>query len=431
MVISLHFKYLLDVRTEVPHQDDWNFLHNMFRSIDTHRIGAWVFDSTNGHFVVPAALAYLFSSHYLSLDLSPLRLLNFPTCLLAFLLTAHVINAEVRSRFLRFYLYAGACFIIFNLCFWEHLALGCGFSAILSTLFGGIGLYYIARATQAAANWKSSLLVGLFFLIASILSLGAGYAATAAVVALLGLIGLKKLPVSHPGSRYRTAIYCVTCSLGLLAIVAHPFFRLPGRIIKAAYHSVLVAGSTGSSFIDKNSLAAQNVAFACGIVLFLASLSIGFHFLTSQSSRNRLLPIFSLALVLFGLFGCVAVAVARSYLPSGEFLNSRYTLYPSLCLLGLLLYFASSKIFLLTHLWCFLAASYLLTTVREHQIGFYRPQMYQKIEVAIKNIDNLSDEQVKAALYWRENTKGVRKVVARMRRDRLNVFRSNSGSVPP
>ena len=360
LVISLHLKYLLDVRTAIPLQDDWSFLGNMFRAIDTHRAGAWVFDSTNGHFVVPAALAYLFSSSYLSLDLSPLRFLNFPLCLAVFFLVAHVINREIRSRFLRFYLYAGTCFIVFNLCFWEHLALGGGFSAILSVLFGGIGLYYIAKGTQPGANWKSTLLIGLVFLIASVLSLGAGYAATAAALALLALVGLKKLAASRPMPRYRTVICCLACLFGLAAILAHPFFRLTGRVIKAVYHSVLLAGSTGSTFIDKGSLTAHNVAFACGIIVIVASLSIGFDFLTSPSSRNRLLPIFSFALVLFGFSGCIAVAIGRAYLPNSEFLNSRYTLYPSLCLLGILLNFAQSKLFLLTHIWCLIAASYLL-----------------------------------------------------------------------
>jgi len=424
LVISLHLKYLLDIRTPAPLQDDWTFLNHMFRAIDTHRSGAWLFDSTNGHFVVPAALGYLFSRNYLSLDLSPLRLLNFPICLVAFFLTAHVINNEVRSRFLRFYLYAGTAFIVFNLCFWEHLVLGSGFSAILSVLFGGIGLFYISKVAQTCANWKSTLLVGLLFLVASVLSLGAGYAATVAALLLCALIGLKKLAASRPWPRYRTIIYGLTCILGLLAIVAHPFFHLTGRIIKAIYHTVLLAGSTGSSFIDKGTLTAQNVAFACGIIVIVASLSIGFAFLTSPSSRNRLLPIFSLALVLFGIAGCIAVAIGRAYLPNSEFLNSRYTLYPSLCLLGILLNFAQSKLFLLTHIWCLIAASYLLETVREQQLGFFRLQLYQRMEVAIRNIDNLSDEQVKATLYWRENTNGVRKVTARMRRDRLNIFQS-------
>jgi hypothetical protein len=417
----------------VPLQDDWNFLDNMFRAIDTHRIGAWIFSSPNGHFLVPAALAYLFSFHYLSLDLMPLRLLNFPICVAAFFLTAHAINAEISSRFLRFYLYLGACFIIFSLRFWEHFVLACGFAAMLSALFGAIGLYYITKATHFSATWRSALLVGLVFLLASVLSLGAGYAAVAAAILLLAFSSLSKLVVSRPMPRYRTVVYCLACAVGVLAIVSHPFFPLRSRIIQAVFHSVLVAGSVGSSFIDKNSLLAQNVAFVGGVILVVASFSIGVHFLTSQAPRTRLLPIFSLALVLFGLFSCVAVAVARSYLPNGEFLNSRYTLYPSLCLLGILLYFACWRVFLLTHVWCFLAAAYLLSTAREHQIGFYRPRLYRDMERAISNVENLSDEQLRAAFYWRENTKGVRRVVARMRKDRLNVFRGGppTNSPPP
>lgn len=425
LVISLHLKYLLDVGTALPHQDDWNLLDKMFRALDTHRIGAWVFDSPNGHFLVPAALAHLFSLRYLSLDLTPLRLLNFPICLAAFFLTAHVINDEVRSRFLRFYLYASACLIIFNICFWEHFAQANGFTAILSALFGGASLYYIAKATQVSAKWKNHLLAGLVLLIASVLSLGAGYAAAAAAASLFAVSGLKRLTGSRPTPRYETVVYCVACTFGLLAIASHPLFHLQSWIIKAVFHSVLVAGSVGSSFMDKNTLLAQNVAFVCGATLVVASLSIGFDFLIRPSSRARLLPTFSVALVLFGLFGCVAVAVARFYLPNGEFLNSRYTLYPCICLLGLLFYFVCSKVFLLTHVWCFVAATYLLATVREYQIGFYRPQLYREMERAINNVDKLSDEQLKAALYWRENTKGVRRVTARMRRDRLNVFRGS------
>lgn len=423
LVISLHLKYLWDVRTAVPHQDDWNLLDEMFQSLDAHRVGAWVFHSPNGHFLVPGFLAYIISLHSFSLDLTPLRLLNFPICLAAFFLAAHVINNEIRSRFLRFYLYAGACFVVFNLCFWEHFALGCGFTAILSALFGSIGLYYIAKATQLSSKWRNNLLVGLCFLIASVLSLGAGYAATAAAISLLAFAGLKKLALSRPIPRYKTVVYCLACALGLLAIASHPIFHFTLRIV---FRSVLVAGCVGSSLLDQNSLMAQNVAFVCGVILIIASLSIGFDFLMRQTPRSRLLPIFSLALVLFGLFGCVSVAAARWQLPNGEFLSSRYTLYPSVCLLGILLYFACWRIFLLTHIWCFVAAGYLLASVKEQQVAFYRPAVYKKIESAISNIDNLSDEQVRAALYWRENTKGVRRVVARMRRDRLNVFRGSS-----
>ena len=87
--------------------------------------------------------------------------------------------------------------IIFNLCFWEHFALGGGFSAILSVLFGGIGLYYIAKGRNPAGIGESTLLIGLVFLVASVLSLGAGYAATAAALALLALVGLQKLAASR------------------------------------------------------------------------------------------------------------------------------------------------------------------------------------------------------------------------------------------
>lgn len=423
LVVSLHLKYLLDVRAVLPLQDDWNFLDKMFRSLDRHQIGAWVFDCPNGHFLVPAALAYLASFHYSSLDLTSLRLLNFPICLAAFCLTAHVINTQIRSRFLRFYLYAGASFIIFNLCLWEHFALGCGFSAILSALFGSIGLYYIAKATEVAMNWKGDLLVGLVYLIASVLSLGSGYAAVAAAISLFALSSLKRRSASRLIPRYETVVYCLVWALGLLAIVSHPLFHLKSRITKAVFHWVLVAGSAGSSFLDKSTLLAQNVAFVCGAVVVATSLSIGFDFLIRQRSDGRLLRTFALALILFGLLGCMAVAIVRSYLPNGEFLNSRYTLYPCICLLGILLYLACTKVFWLTHIWCLLAAGFLLATGREHQIGFYRPQLHRGMERAINGIDNLSDEQLRAALYWRDNTKGVRRVVARMRRDRLNVFR--------
>jgi hypothetical protein len=295
----------------------------------------------------------------------------------------------------------------------------------LAALFGGVGLYYIAKAAQVPVNWKSDLLVGLVFLIASVLSLGSGYAAVAAAASLLALSRLKRLLATRLIPRYETVTYCLVWALGLLAIASHPLFHLKSRITKAVLHVVLVAGSAGSSYLDKSTLLAQNVAFVCGAILIATSLSIGFDFLITQRSRIRLLPTFSVALILFGLFGCIAVTVVRSYLPNGEFLNSRYALYPCLCLLGILLYLGCSRVFLLTHAWCLLAAVFLLASVREHQIGFYRPQLYGAMERAINRIDDLSDEQLRAALYWRDNTKGVRRVVARMRRDRLNVFRGS------
>jgi hypothetical protein len=425
LVISIHLNYLLDVRTAVPHQDDWSLLDKMFQALDAHRVGAFIFYAPNGHFVVPATLAYLASLRYLSLDLTPLRLLNFPICLAAFFLTAHVINAGVRSRFLRFYLYLGACFVVFNLSPWAHFSLAMDFTAILSALFGGIGLYYIAKATQPSSNRGSNLVVGFVFLIASIFSFGLGYPAAASAILLLVLLALKKRMVSRPIPRSETVVICLACALSLLAIASHPLFHLKSRITQAVFHSILVAGSIGSSlFDDGNSLLAQNVAFVGGIILVVASLSIGFDFLIRQTPRRQLLPIFSLALILFGLFACAAVAVARSQLPVGEFLSSRYTLYPSICLLGTLLYFACSRVFLLTSMWCFAAVGYLVATVKELQIAPYRPAAYKAIELAIRNIDNLSDEKLKATLYWHENTENVRRVAARMRRDRLNVFRN-------
>jgi hypothetical protein len=424
LVISVHLKYLLEVRTAVPHQDEWSLLDKMFQALDEHQVGAWVFQSRNGHFLVPGALAYLVSLRYLSLDLTPLRLLNFPICLAAFFLTAHAVNVSVRSRFLRFYLYLGACFVIFNLCFWEHFSQAAYFTATLSALFGGIGLYYIAKATQPSCKPGRDLALGFVFLVTAILSFGLGYLAAAAAILLLALSGFKKLMASRPIPGYKTVVYCLACALGLLAIASHPFFHLQSIITQAVFHSVLVAGAVGSSFLDKNGLMAQNVAFVGGIILVISSLSIGFDFLMRQTPHKQLLPIFSLALVLFGLFGCAAVAVARSQLPVGEFISSRYTLPSSISLLGALLYFACWRVFLLTHMWCFAAAGYLVATVKELEVAPYRPAVYKAIELAIRNIDNLSDEKLRATLYWQENTEGVRRVAARMRRDRLNVFRN-------
>ena len=425
LVISIQLNYLLEVRTTVPHQDEWSLLDKMFQALDEHQLGAWIFHPRNGHFLVPGALAYLFSLHYLSLDLMPLRLLNFPICLAAFFLTAHAVNHGVKSRFLRFYLYLGACFVIFNLCFWAHFSQGSLFTTTLSALFGGVGLYFIAKATQLSLKRGSNLIVGFIFIITSILSFGIGYPAAAAAILLLALLGLKKLTVSRPIPRYKTVVYWLGCALSLLAIASHPLFHLKSRITQAVFHSVLVAGSVGSSlFGNGNSLLAQNVAFVGGVILVVMSLSIGFDFLTRQTPRRQLLPTFSLALVLFGLLGCAAVACARPHLPVGEFLSSRYTLSPSICLLGTLLYFAGSKVFLLTNMWCFAAAGYLIATVNELQIAPYRPAVYKAIELGIRNIETLPDEKLQTTLYFQENTAGVRRVAARMRRDRLNIFRS-------
>jgi hypothetical protein len=423
LVMYIYINYLVVVGTTVPHQDDWNLLDKMFQALDSHQIGAFLFDRPNGHFMVPAALAFLASFYYLSLDLFPLRLLSFPICLVFFFLTAHVINAGVRSRFLRFYVYLGACFVIFNLCPWVHLTLGMGFTTLLSTLFGGIGLYYTAKTAQFSRIWKGNLAVGLGFLVASILSFGAGYAAAAAAISLLTLLGLKKIMVSRPIPKYEIFIYCLAYALLLLAITSHPFFRVNSRIVHTIFHTILVAGSIGPSAFDPNSVMTQNVAFACGVILLIASVSIAVDFLVRHTFRSPLLSIFSLALVLFGLFGCIAIAIARSQLPIGEFLSTRYTLYPSICLLGTLLYFACYRVFLLANMWCFAATLYLVATVKELQVAPYRPAVYKAIELSMTNIDTLSDEQLRASLYWQENSPGVRRVIARMRARHANIFR--------
>ena len=75
-------------------------------------------------------------------------------------------------------------------------------------------------------------------------------------------------------------------------------------------------------------------------------------------------------------------------------------------------------------MWCFAAAGYLVATVKELQIAPYRPAVYKAIELGIRNIDTLPDEKVKNIFYFRENTAGVRRVAARMRKDRLSVFRN-------
>lgn len=423
-VIVVQLEYLVGVRTMVPHLDDWNLLAKMFWASDAHQITAWVFDSTNGHLLVPAALGYLLSWRYLALDLAPLKLLNFPICLIGFLLIGHVINSTIRSRFLRFYLYAGASFIIFSLCFWEHFAIATGFAALLSVVFGGIGLYHFAKATLSPMErGPRSLLYGLIFLLASVLSFGAGYAAAAAGVLLLFLSAVKSVVVLRVKSNYQSIVRVCVGVTGLLILSSHPWFRLQSRVVQAICHSVLVMGSSGSIFLDRNTALGQNLAFCIGTLLLIGSLWLGLHFLRNHASDDRLFPTFALALVLFGVLGCFAVAVGRAYMPTPEFLNSRYTLYPSLCLLGMLLYFGFSRLFLLTHVWCLVAGAYLLATISEEQVGFYRPGLYRQMTAAILDSDSFSDEQLSTELRWRENTKGVRKVVARMRRDRLNVFR--------
>src|SRR5205085_5095385 len=127
-----------------------------------------------------------------------------------------------------------------------------GFAALLSVLFGGTGLYYLAKATQQSSRWKINLLAGLLFLLASVLSLGAGYAAMAAAGALFAFAALKRLIQSRPIPHYKRAVFYVAWILGLLILVSHPVFQLRSKIIKAFFHAALVMGSVGSSSFDRN-----------------------------------------------------------------------------------------------------------------------------------------------------------------------------------
>jgi|CZKQ01.1.fsa_nt_gi hypothetical protein len=420
-VIVAHLFYLWGVRTVVPHQDEWMLLSDMFKAIDAHRVTAWLFGSHNGHFVLPARLAYLLALNCFSLNLEPLRLLNFPICLGTFLLTAHVINLHIRQRFLRFYLYLGTCFVVFNLCVWEYFSQGGGFTAMLSALFGGIGLYYIASSTQPELNRGKNVALGIAWILASILSFGFGYPAVGAALGLLMIVTFKLYIPAHLKRALPYVAGSMLGALGLVAIASHPVFNLGPRIFANVFHFLLVAGSIGAFPFDAGEMA-LNAGYFFGLILFGLIMWTTYDFVLHQPARPRLLPVFSVGLVLFGLFGCGAVAAGRWMLPVGEFLSPRYTVCPSICLLGSLLYLAQARIFLLANVWCLVAIGYLLSSVKEQQVGRYRPAVYQAIENAMRNVDALSDEQLRSTMYFRENTEAIRRVAKRFRKDRLNIF---------
>jgi hypothetical protein len=108
-----------------------------------------------------------------------------------------------------------------------------------------------------------------------------------------------------------------------------------------------------------------------------------------------------------------------------EFLSSRYTLESCICLLGVLLYSASSsRIFLLTHVWCLAATGYVFATIKEQQVGIYRSAVYQKIEMGMRDIEKLSDAEIRVIFYTGEDCNAVRAVSTRLRKERLNIFRN-------
>jgi hypothetical protein len=209
-------------------------------------------------------------------------------------------------------------------------------------------------------------------------------------------------------------------AFGLVAIVSHPVFNL-GSHVANVFHFLLVAGSIGAFPFEVGGMA-QSAGYFFGLILFGLVMWTTYDFVLREPARPHLLPVFSMGLVLFGLFGCAAVAIARAGLPAEEFLSSRYTLYPLICFLGSLLYLAHARIFLLANVWSGVVILYLLSSVKEQQFGRYRPAAYRAIENAMRNIDVLSDEQLGETLYWREHTEAVRSVARRLRNDRLNIF---------
>lgn len=421
LVIAAHLFYVWKVRAGVPHQDDWTVLSDMFQAIDGHHVTAWLFTNRNGHFALPARLGYLLSLKCFSLDLTPLRLLNFPICLATFLLTAHVINLNIQRRFLRFYLYLGVSCIVFNLCLWEHFAEAGGFPPLFCTIFGGIGLYYIAKSTQSELDRGKNVAVGILWILLSILSFGFGYPVAGAALVVFAVATFKLYLPTHLRRDFSIIAGLLFGVLGLVAVASHPIFNLKSRILAHVFHFILVAGSIGAFPFDGGEMA-QNAGYFFGLILFGLIMWMTYDFVLHQPTRPRLLPVFSLGLVLLGFFGCVAVAIGRSKLPVGEFLSSRYTLYPLICFLGSLLYLARGRIFLLANVWCLVAVSYLFASVKEQYVGRYRPAVYQAIAEAMRKVDTLSDEQLHKTMYFRENTEAIRRVAKRMQNERLNIF---------
>ena len=422
LVIGIHLQYLLAVRTGVPHQDEWSGLYGMFHSLDTGGIGAWMVSHHNGHLSVPSKLAYYVAFNFWSLDLTPLRMLNFPICLGAFLLTARAINLRVRRRSDRYYLYLGAAFIIFNLCLWEHFSQASAFCVILAAVLGGVGLYFVCRGCEADSGRLSSMAYGITLVAASALSFGLGYLAIAAGIAVPVLQQVGAWTRSAQPPRLRVLGHALLAVFALIGLMSHPAFQFSGRAFRTIHHFLLVLGSIMPSALEASPVA-QNLAFIIGLMIALISLWILVDFLTTRPRRAAPLSLFSLSLVLFGVLACAAVAVARPQLPDQEFLSSRYTLQPSIALLGILLYLAGGRFFLMAHVWCLAATGYSVATLKERAVAPHRPAVYQNIENAIRNADSLSDEQLQGVLYWRENTPYVRSVAARLKKDRLNFFR--------
>lgn len=184
VLIAAQLWYVWKVRTGVPHQDDWTGLDDMFRARDSHHVLEWLFSTRNGHFGVPAGLGYLTALSFFSLDLTPLRFAGFFICLASFALVVRVIRTELTSRARRHYVYLGAAFLIFNLCFWEHFTQAGAYGALLCLLLSSTGIYHACRVARSNTDIGREVSISVLFLVAAIVSFGAGYIGVGAAGAI-------------------------------------------------------------------------------------------------------------------------------------------------------------------------------------------------------------------------------------------------------
>ena len=424
LVVTVHFSYLRTVSTSVPHQDEWMLLDDMFQSLDANNTAGWLFHSRNGHFGLTGKLSYLVSFHFFSLDLAPLRFLNFPVCLLGLVLTARVVMQHVRQPAIRWCVISGAALLLFNLCMWEHFSQGSAFATILAAIIGGVGLYYLVQALYSERSRIKHVSLALVWIVLAILSFGIGYAALAASFALVSLWLSNRLIGPQRVAWLRPAVWCVALFIAALALFSHPLVGLGFPLRGYLYHFLLVAGAIWASAFENPELA-QKAAYICGLAVFSVSLYALAEFVTSDRSRAERFRAFGIAMILFGLGACAAVAAARPGLPDQEFLSSRYTLQTSVAALGLLLYFATNHRVSLGQLWSFVAIGYLFATVEEWQTGPYRPAVYQSIEATVRRAETVPDAELATSLYWSEDVAPIRRVATRLERDRLNVFRND------
>ena len=408
----------------MPHQDDWSLLNGMFRAVDAGEVSAWIFRPRNGHFPVVTNLGYYFTLQFMALDLSALRLFNFPICLAAFLLTLRVILRHVRSDAMRAYQALGAACLIFNLSFWEHFTVAGGFAALIALPFAGAGLYQLSTAFDSPDRIRRATLAPIL-LGCAVLSFGSGYAAWLAAFLIVALVAWRNWETPRRMPSYPWILYCASGLLLLCIAASHPAFDLGSRFFRYVLHFVSVTGALWATPFDAAQMA-QNSAFFCGIAVIALAMWAVLDFIIRRPQHGARLQIFAISLVLFGLAACAAVSAGRPGLPDGEFLSSRYTVQPAICLLGLLLYAARARTFLFANVWCLIITSYVFGAVEESQVGRHRPAVYSSIAAAMRGIEKLPDGDIGRTFYWQEDIPAVRRVVGRMQKERLNIFRHDA-----